>query len=78
MVQVQAANHFAYSDVWNGFKDSHDLMDLPPQHYINVQDAARLHVAALIYKEIKNERLLGYLSPSNWNHFLAALRKSHP
>jgi len=46
--------------------------------FVNVQDTARLHVAALIDADIKNERVFAYAEPFNWNDALAAMRKARP
>ncbi|KAH6673670.1 hypothetical protein B0J14DRAFT_667193 [Halenospora varia] len=51
---------------------------LPPQYYIDVQDIARLHVAALIYPDVQNERLFAYATPFNWNAVLRIFRKLRP
>ena len=51
---------------------------MPPQYYINVQDTARLHVAALIYPDVKEERLFAWAHPFNWNDFLAIFRTLYP
>ena len=45
---------------------------------VNVKDTARIHVAALLDPETKNQRLLAYAEPFNWNDLLAILRKLYP
>ena len=45
---------------------------------VNVKDTARLHVAALVDPETKNERLLAFAEPFNWNDLLEILRKLFP
>lgn len=45
---------------------------------VNVKDTARLHVAALLDPEVKNERILAFAHPYNWNDILAVLRKIYP
>ncbi|KAF2434704.1 aldehyde reductase [Tothia fuscella] len=49
-----------------------------PQHFIDVVDNAKLHVAALVHPDAANERLLGYAEPFNWNDVLAILREMFP
>jgi nucleoside-diphosphate-sugar epimerase len=64
--------------VWDGFNGTEDLKFNPPQYYINVQDNARVHVAALIFSDVENERLFTFAHPFSWNDILAALRKLYP
>ncbi|KAH8811169.1 hypothetical protein F5884DRAFT_267019 [Xylogone sp. PMI_703] len=66
--------------LWDGFKDEEgkQIMYNPPQYYINVQDDARVHVAALIYSDVQNERLFAFAHPYNWNDILAILRQCFP
>ena len=46
--------------------------------FIDVQDTARLHVAALIDADIVNERIFGFAQAYNWNDILAIIRKLRP
>jgi hypothetical protein len=46
--------------------------------FVNVQDTARLHIAALIDADIKSERVFAFSEPYNWNSVLAAMRKARP
>ncbi|OGM42959.1 aldehyde reductase II [Aspergillus bombycis] len=66
--------------VWDGFpgEEGQALKYNPPQYYINVQDAARVHVAALIYPDVQNERLFAFAHPYSWNDILAILRRLYP
>ncbi|KAF2096617.1 aldehyde reductase [Rhizodiscina lignyota] len=64
--------------LWDGFKGHEDLEYNPPQYYINVQDNARVHIAGLIYSDVKGERLYSFAHPYNWNDMLAVLRKLYP
>jgi len=50
----------------------------PPQWFIDVQDTARLHVAALIDPSCKGERLFAFAEPFNLNDILAILRRQNP
>ncbi|KAH7076218.1 NAD-P-binding protein [Paraphoma chrysanthemicola] len=51
---------------------------VPPQHFINTNDNALLHVGALLHPEVQNERLFGFAEPYSWNSILAILRKLYP
>lgn len=37
-----------------------------------------IHIGALIYSDIDNERLLAFAEPFNWNRVLAVLRELYP
>ncbi|KAL8721136.1 MAG: hypothetical protein Q9225_002119 [Loekoesia sp. 1 TL-2023] len=50
----------------------------PPQWMVNVQDTARLHVAALVDSSVKNQRILAFAQPFNFNDVLACLRELYP
>lgn len=66
--------------VWDGFpgEEGEKLKYNPPQYYINVQDDALVHVAALIYPDVQNERLFAFAHPYSWNDILDALRRLYP
>jgi nucleoside-diphosphate-sugar epimerase len=64
--------------LWDNFKGHEDLEFNPPQYYINVQDNARVHVAALIYHDVKSERLFTFAHPYTWNAILQVFRKLYP
>jgi nucleoside-diphosphate-sugar epimerase len=64
--------------LWNGFDGAEDLKFNPPQYFVNVQDNARVHVAALIYPDVQNERLFAFAAPYTWNDILAIFRKLYP
>ncbi|KAF2670264.1 NAD(P)-binding protein [Microthyrium microscopicum] len=64
--------------LYHGFEGHEDLKFNPPQYYINVQDNARVHVAALIYEDVANERLFSFAHPYTWNDILAVFRKLYP
>ena len=64
--------------LWNNFEGQEDLKFNPPQYYVNVQDNARVHVAALIFPDVKSERLFTFAYPFTWNDLLAVYRKLHP
>ncbi|KAL4860831.1 hypothetical protein BDV12DRAFT_204653 [Aspergillus spectabilis] len=48
------------------------------QYYIDVQDDARLHLAALLLPDVKNDRILGYAGVYTVNSLLAILRRQFP
>lgn len=50
----------------------------PPQYIVNVTDDARVHVAALIDRTVKDERLFAFAYPFNWNDILEAIRVVRP
>lgn len=53
--------------------------DIPhPEWYVNVQDNARLHVAALTRSDVAAERIFACASPYNWNNVLGAFRELFP
>lgn len=64
--------------LWNGFDGHEDLKFNPPQYYVNVQDNARVHVAAIIFEDVAGERLFTFAHPYTWNSILAIFRKLYP
>lgn len=66
--------------LWGGFSGpgEEDLSKNPPQYYINVDDNAIVHVAALILKDVKGERLFTFAYPYSWNDLLAVFRRMYP
>ena len=63
--------------LWDKFRGHDDLKFTPPQWYVNVQDAARVHVAALVYTDVHSERLLAWAHPFQWTDMLAFWRKQY-
>ncbi|GME52371.1 uncharacterized protein K452DRAFT_290798 [Neofusicoccum parvum] len=51
---------------------------IPPQHFIDVQDVARLHVAAAIHPDVIGERIFAWAEPYNFDTILEILRKQNP
>ncbi|KAF2138215.1 uncharacterized protein K452DRAFT_290798 [Aplosporella prunicola CBS 121167] len=49
-----------------------------PQYFVDVQDVARLHVAAVIHPGVKGERIFGYAERFNHDAVLDILRKQNP
>jgi nucleoside-diphosphate-sugar epimerase len=54
------------------------LRDQDPGWQVDVEDIAKLHLAALAFSDVKNERLLGFAHKYNYNSFLAAFRAVAP
>ena len=50
----------------------------PPQYFIDVEDVALLHVAALTQSDVNNERLIAMSYSFNWNEILDLFRKIAP
>ncbi|KAF2263745.1 NAD(P)-binding protein [Lojkania enalia] len=51
---------------------------IPPQWYIDTVDCALLHVGALIYDEVRNERLFGFARRFNWKDLVSIYKKIYP
>ncbi|ORY04579.1 aldehyde reductase II [Clohesyomyces aquaticus] len=66
--------------LWGGFSGEGEegMKAMPPQYYINVDDNATVHVAALIFEDVKDERLFTFASPYSWNDLLAIFRRLYP
>ncbi|KAF5573960.1 aldehyde reductase [Fusarium pseudocircinatum] len=62
--------------LWDGNYDV--VKKAPPQHYINVQDDARLHVIALAHPDVASERIFAVAGPVNISTIIDILRKSFP
>jgi hypothetical protein len=52
--------------------------DIITEWYVNVDDTARLHVAALLSISIADERIFAFAKPFTWNEVLAILRELYP
>ncbi|RDL36186.1 Uncharacterized protein BP5553_06798 [Venustampulla echinocandica] len=61
---------------YNGAVDF--VKGLPLQWYVNVDDTARIHVAALVSKSVQNERIFAVAAPFNWGQIQAIFRKLRP
>jgi hypothetical protein len=46
--------------------------------YVDVDDTARVHVAALLSKSVNNERIFAFARPYSWNQVLAIMRMIYP
>jgi hypothetical protein len=55
------------------------LRDLtPPTYMVNVEDTARLHIAALVEEDVRGERLFAFAEPINYSSIVSALKKVDP
>lgn len=48
------------------------------EHYVDVRDCARLHVAALVGPDIKSERVFGYAYKFNWTDVIKRFQELRP
>ena len=58
--------------------DIEQCLKSDPQWFVDVEDCARLHVAALTRKDTVGERIFAFTEPFNWNDVLAKYRKMFP
>ena len=56
----------------------HPDLYFPAQHFVNVRDCAKLHVAALLDPTSADQRLFAFAAPFNWNDALQVLRELRP
>lgn len=52
--------------------------NLTTEWFVNVRDAARIHVAALLSESVRNERVFASAARYTWNEVLAILRRRYP
>ena len=58
--------------------DYKSLRGTPPQHFVNVQDDARLHVIGLADPAVQGERIFAITGPVSLNDIIKILRKIQP
>ena len=63
---------------WENFEGHEQLKSKPPQWYVNVQDNAKLHVAALLFPDVTNERVFAFAHPFTWTDIISIFRKIDP
>ena len=51
---------------------------LQPQWFVNVRDAAALHVAALVLEGLEGERVFGWAEPYTWTGVVNVMEKLYP
>ncbi|KAJ2983112.1 hypothetical protein NQ176_g930 [Zarea fungicola] len=56
----------------------HALFIFPSQWYVDVEDAALLHLAALTLDDVRNERLLGFAGQYSWTQIVEILHRRFP
>lgn len=54
------------------------LRDDAPQWQVDTEDIAKLHLAALVFEDVSNERLFGFAHKFNFNSFLHVFRQLAP
>ena len=54
------------------------LQNFVPQYFVDVEDTVLLHIAALTEEDVRDERLLGFAEPFNFNSWVGAFRKIDP
>ncbi|KAJ0162447.1 Aldehyde reductase 2 [Colletotrichum tanaceti] len=54
------------------------LASIPPQYFVDVRDTARLHVAAAVLPNVRNERIFAWAEPFNFDRILDILRTQFP
>lgn len=51
---------------------------MQPQWFVDVRDAAALHVAALVLEGLEGERVFGWAEPYTWTGVVKAMEKLYP
>ncbi|ORY14370.1 NAD dependent epimerase/dehydratase family protein [Clohesyomyces aquaticus] len=62
--------------VWEG--NTMPVFLIPPEWYVDTEDTALLHIAALTMPDVVNERLLAFAGSFTWNEILDLFRKYVP
>lgn len=62
-------------NLWDG---NYEKLKKVPEHFINVQDDAKLHVIALAHPDLQERRLLGMVAPAPISSIIEILRKEYP
>ncbi|KAK1703504.1 NAD dependent epimerase/dehydratase [Colletotrichum lupini] len=63
--------------LWNGTHVDR-LASIPPQYFVDVEDNARLHVAAAVLPNVRSERIFAWAEPFNFDTVLDILRAHFP
>jgi len=58
--------------------DTKYMRSFAAQYMVDVKDTARLHVAALMFDDVQNERLFAFAEPFNVNKLLRCIRAVAP
>lgn len=67
---------FILRQTWLGNTLHFDIV--PSQYFIDIEDTALLHLAALTQPDVQNERILGFVEPYSYNKILDIFRKIAP
>lgn len=65
-------------DFWRDPGHFEPLKNFIPQWFVDVEDTALLHIAALTQEDVKNERLWGFADTFNFNSWVGVFRKVDP
>lgn len=65
-------------DFWKDPGHFAPLQGFGASYFVDVEDTALLHIAALTQEGVKDERLLGFASPFNFNSWVEVFRKLDP
>ncbi|KAF7594608.1 hypothetical protein BBP40_008875 [Aspergillus hancockii] len=60
------------------FGDVSAIKYIAPQWFVDVEDTARVHVAALLSGAVTSERIFAFAAPFNWTDILQVLRRTFP
>lgn len=59
-------------------RDYASVLGTPPQHFIHVQDDAKLHIIALVHPDLQRRRILAMTGPFNLQDVVEVLRRAYP
>lgn len=62
--------------IWD--QDYEAIKNTPPQYFVNVEDDAKLHVAALIHPSVKNERIFAVTGRVSMQDIVVIMRELYP
>ena len=65
-------------DFWKDPGHYEPLQHFGPSWFVDVEDTALLHIAALTQEDVKNERLLGFADTFNFNSWVSVFRQLDP
>ncbi|KAK4548843.1 hypothetical protein LTR36_008616 [Oleoguttula mirabilis] len=58
--------------------DTEYMRSFTPQYMVDVKDTARLHVAALMFEDVRGERLFAFAEPFNYKKLISCMSKVAP
>jgi nucleoside-diphosphate-sugar epimerase len=65
-------------DFWKDPDHYEPLQNFGPSWFVDIEDTALLHIAALTQEDVKNERLLGFADSFNFNSWVNVFRQLDP